>query len=223
MKTLLVIFVVLLLFSTCAVAADNYELTCKSSYADDSVAIEKRLLQQAPNGATRINKHILKVSYSGGVKKFIDEPPYDDPPNDEPYGIRWYYCGYNKEIKIHFLLKSSYALSTGVILFEDTGAILSAGYRVVISPDKKHFLAIEHSEGEGAEDWSLFEMSGKKLWTGIGTFENGPIYVELETPRWVDNNNMIAPFICEDSLKKGHMTFRNVGGKWTWLPADVKC
>ncbi len=211
-----IISAVLALASIAAFATES-QLACGES--SGAVEMEKALLKQAPSGATRIGKHILEVRYSRGVKRFVDVPPYD-----ELSGTRWHYCGYDKSRRIHLLGKSIDSLFTGMLLVEDDGRTLKAGRTVYISPGGEKFLAVEQEDGRDGENWTLYTLTGKKLWTGYaGVTERIPgnsydsIYAQFVNPIWNDDGSISAQVSCSNSIK-GAVTLRIARDETKWLP-----
>ena len=131
--------------------AHSYELSCERDVS------ESELLKQSPNGATRINKHILEVKYSGGSKRFIDKPPHENLD-----GTHWKYCGYDKETRVHLIHKQIFGRFTGSLLSEDIGRTLSAGQTVLIDTKIKYILGIEKESGMDGELFGLSQNSGDR-------------------------------------------------------------
>ena len=184
MKTTFGIVVALVICSATAMA-DSYELSCFKSQPGNEV--ETKFFKQAASGAARISEHIIELKYSGGIKRFIDKPPYEPLGS----GTLWCYCGYDTDDKFYLVGKHEGDLFGGVIVFEGDGKTLSAGHTVIVSPDKKRFLAIEQHSGVDGEHWTLNTMDGKTLWTGYsGILERSPgnnydtVYAEFLSPSW---------------------------------------
>jgi hypothetical protein len=78
--------------------------------------VKLSILKDAPSTATRIREHVLEIRFATGVKRFTDKPPYE-----ELSGIRWTYCGYDKENKIHLIGKSDEALLQGFFFLKMPG------------------------------------------------------------------------------------------------------
>lgn len=213
------VLAIILLFWTPFVAL-SHELRCGQDVS------EGQLLKQAPHGATRINLHTLDVKYSGGSKRFIDEPPHENLD-----GTHWEYCGYNNETRIHLIHKQIFGRFTGTLLFEDTGHALLAGHTVLIDPKMKYILGVEQENGMDGELWSLFDTSGKKLWSGYAGITKrdeikgnayDAVYAQFENLRVNDAANFIADFVCSDGSKKGIVTLKNIKNCWQWLP-EYQC
>ena len=204
------------MFIFASVTAYGNELTCNSENIS-----EAKLLKQASHGAERIGKHTLKVKFTKGMKKFIDKPPHE-----ELSGVHWHYCGYDKKAKAHLIGKSDYSLFTGSMLFDETGIVINAGHTVLFSPDMKKLVAIEQEDGVDGENWSLIEVSGRRLWNGyagitrrIANNTYDSVYAQFEHPRWDKNSNLTADFVCSGgSAVKGVVILRNIGGSWKWAP-----
>jgi hypothetical protein len=202
-----------------AFAADPYELICEQTPEND-------LFQQAPRVAKRSSKHVLEIQYSGGVRKFIDKPPYDQFVE----GLNWQYCGYNEIVKAHLIFRQEGAWFTGSLLFEESGKVLKAGSTVVFSPNRQHFLAIQQWAGADGQDWTLFDSSGHKLWNGFSNIDvpRKPTdtytweAVTIESPSLSDDLQISVDMNCWQSEKKSSNTLKKVGGKWEWL-RKIEC
>jgi hypothetical protein len=226
MKKVIVAFVSLAI-PMMAFASDPYQLRCEDN------RIENDLLKQAPHGAKRTGKHVLEIKYSGGVRKFIDKPPYDelvDGINTE--GLSWEYCGYNEIVKAHLILKRDnvkHESYTGSLLFEDTGKIVKAGYSVTFSPNKLNFIAFQRYGGDG-EFWDLFDTSGHKLWREFSyiilpvkpTDSYSQEVAEFENPTLSNDLEIKAHMTCWQSKKSGNVTLKKIGAKWVWHP-KIEC
>jgi len=200
-------------------SADGHKLSCMDSQPNS--AAETQLLLQAPSGAKRIGEHGLEVKYTGGVERFIDKPPY------EPFGkgILWQYCGYDSVSKIHLVSKVEGDLFSGVIVFEADGKTLNAGHTVIVSPDKKQFLAVEQEDGKDGEDWTLYTITGKKLWSGYaGILYRIPgnnydsVFAQFVNPEWDKDLNLTAQADCSDKKPKEKVILKNSGFDWNWTP-----
>ena len=209
------------MFSTNALA-DGYKLSCSEALQSEDV--EAKLLKQAPSTSTRISKHILEVRFATGAKRFADKPPYE-----ELSGTRWTYCGYDVENKFHLIGKSDEALFTGIVILEQTGKILKAGHTVLISPDKRKYLAIEQEDGMDGENWTLFDINGKKIWAGYaGIVKRYPgnnydsVYAQFENPDWDQDSNIRAEATCGGAKVKGAVVLKLKGKLWAWEPTP-KC
>ena len=185
---------------------------------------EQQLLRQAPGGAARISQHILEVKHSRGAKRFTDKPPHEALS-----GEHWEYCGYSENVKLHLIHHQTEGSFSGSVLFEETGKVLSAGHTVIVSPDKRKFLAIVQENGKDGEDWTLFEMSGKRLWGGyagvvakISGNHYDSVYAQFENPQFSADQNLSANVVCSNQSNKGTVTLTKIGVKWKWLP-DIMC
>ena len=200
-------------------ATDPYKLSCEEKPEDD-------LLIQAPYGAKRTGEHILEIKYSGGVKEFIDEPPYDE----FGMGLRWEYCGYNENIKAHLILRRDKEWYTGSLFFDESGEVVKAGFFVVFSPNKLNFLAIHQWAGADGQDWTMYDKSGHKLWNGFSTIDvpRKPTdtyqweAATIETPSLSDDLQISAHMFCWQSKKNGNVTLKKNEGKREWLP-KIEC
>lgn len=216
MRRLYVIVLVQIFLSSYAIA--DTKLECAGEQG------ERKLLREAPSGASRISQHILEIKHTRGVKRFTDKPPHE-----ELSGEHWEYCGYNENVKLHLIHHQTEGSFSGAILFEETGKVLSAGHTVIVSPDRQKFLAIVQEDGMDGENWTLFEISGKKLWGGyagvlwrISGNNYDSIYAQFENPYFSEDQNVSAKVVCSNQLNKGVVTLKKIGDKWKWLP-EIKC
>lgn len=186
------------------------ELSCPQG--NDQLAA----LGQAPSGARQLGRHVLAVSFKGGTRKFVDQPPH------EPLsGLHWRYCGYHAEAKIHLIGMTKDGLFSGKILFEETGALLRAGHTVLFSPGRRYFLAIEQEDGIDGEWWSVYDTAGKATWSGYaGTMKPvdgiDTVLSTFDQPRWNAQGELSARFVCADSDMKGLVTLRPSSGGRGW-------
>lgn len=197
-------------------AADFYDLSCEKK-------TEKNQLKQAPHGAKRIGEHILEVGYSSGLRKFIDKPPYGQFVE----GLSWEYCGYNENVKAHLILRREEQSYTGSLLLDESGKVINAGFAVIFSPNKQNFLAIQQEAGSDGQNWTLYEISGNKLWEGFSTIyipkKTGEAdAIEIENPTLSDDLQISAEMICWESRERGGITLKKIGSQWKWLP-KLKC
>ena len=215
-RSLVVIFALPISFS--AMAANGIELTCNIG----TPALESAAYKRAPHGAKRIGKHKIEVKWKSGKHVFKDEPPYDEPLA----GVKWGYCGYNTELKVHLLEKSDGSLFTGVMLDDETGEILSAGSPVRFSPDRKHYLAYEQEDGRDGVTINLYQKNGILEWTGyagILTADESTIIAYFEKIDWNDKGGLQASAVCMSGKAAGTLTLvPKANGQWQWSP-KVRC
>lgn len=207
--------VILALAAASAIAADG-TLSCEGAAQDAKV--EASLMKRGPGAAQRIGKHVLEVRVAGITKRFVDQPPFDE----ELAGTRWHYCGYDAANRIHLLGKSVEDLFTGVLLFDGSGQQRKAGHTIYLAPDGARFLAVEQRSGKDGEDWTLYALSGKKLWTGYaGIVRSGAggdaVYAQYVHPSWNADASLSAKVSCSDTLK-GTVTLQTTRHGLTWLP-----
>jgi hypothetical protein len=214
----------LLCLGHAAAIAAPASLTC-GDYMDDRAALEL-----APMGAKRLNAHVLTVNYQGGVKRFVDQPPYQEAFA----GAHWYYCGYLPELRAHLIGKNEEDLFSGVLLLDDTGQLVNAGQSVHPSPDGKRFLAERQQNGEDGSEWLVAERSGKSLWDGYagvlrmqvekpGTEPVAYVVTSFEQPRWAEDGVLRAKAVCTDAPQaEGVATLVSDQGKWRWQ-TDLQC
>jgi hypothetical protein len=214
----------LMLCAASAVAMAAPEQVSCDDYMNDAAAVKT-----APHGAPRSSPHLLTVNYQGGVKRFQDQPPYQEAFA----GAHWYYCGYAPALRAHLIGKNEDDLFSGVLLLDDTGQLVDAGQRVYPSPDGKWFLAERQQSGEDGSRWLVAERSGKPRWDGYaGVLTNriekpgsepvGYVTASFEDPYW-DGSVLRAKVACSDPPEaNGVASLVSVGGKWQWQ-TNVKC
>ena len=79
---------------------------------------------------------MFEVGWAGGKRILKDKPPYNEPLD----GVRWTYCGYNADLKLHMLLKEDEALFTGALVDDMTGTLLPGGQKVLFSKNASSIL-----------------------------------------------------------------------------------
>jgi hypothetical protein len=126
-------------------------------------AEEAARFKHAPHGAKRLGKHVIEVGWARGKRILKDKPPYNEPLD----GVRWTYCGYNADLKLHMLLKEDEALYTGALVDDVTGAFLPGGQKVLFSKDAQHYLTYEQPDGQDGETIKLYRRNGTLLWKGF--------------------------------------------------------
>ncbi len=124
--------------------------------------MEEQVIAGMAGRVSRIDEHVLQIKFAGGERRFADEPPHE--PLD---GLHWRFCGYSNLTRAYLIGKNHFGRFTGVLLLEDNGIILNAGHTVLFSPSGIAFLAIEQEDGMGGELWSVYGISGEKLWSGF--------------------------------------------------------
>lgn len=186
-------------------------------------------LKTAPHCATRVNPHVLTVNYQGGVKRFEDQPPYQEAFG----GAHWYYCGYVPALRAHLVGKNENALFSGVLLLDDTGQMVDAGQSIYPSPDGKSFLAIRQEQGKEDSLWLVAERSGKTLWDGYAALfrmaiekPGGKPVEQVDTwykdPFWTEGGVLQATAVCNPPGTLGVANLVSDGGTWRWQ-TNVQC
>jgi len=179
-------------------------------------AEETERLKQAPHGAKRLGAHMIEVGWAGGKRVLKDKPPYDEPLD----GVRWTYCGYNAELKLHMLLKEDEALFTGALVDDVTGALLPGGQKVLFSKNAEYYLAYEQPDGQDGETIKLYRRNGTLLWEGYNGFlsSDGIVLTNFENMHWDDHDRPQAIARREDGKTQTVTLTQGVAGKWDWLP-----
>lgn len=189
----------------------------------ETAKLERAVLGQAPEGARRVENHVLEVTTAKGPKRFVDKPPYD-----EMGGLRWRYCGYNAQAKAHLIERMDESFYSGDLLFDGTGRLVHAGHTVVFSPDEKAFLAIEQEDGVDGENWTLYGADGKARWKGYaGTVAKvdgiDSVVSTFDHPQWNKQGELTARFVCTSSKVHGVVTLtRSPSGELSWH-GHAKC
>lgn len=179
-------------------------------------AQETARLKQAPHGAKRLGAHVIEVGWAGGKRLLKDKPPYNEPLD----GLRWIYCGYNADLKLHMLLKEDEALLTGALVDDVTGALLPGGQKVLFSKDAQYYLAYEQPDGQDGETIKLYRRNGTLLWEGYNGFlsSDGIVLANFESMHWDDQNRPQAIVRLNDGKTQTVTLTQGSAGKWDWLP-----
>jgi YD repeat-containing protein len=174
-------------------------------------------LKQAPHGAKRLGAHAIEVGWAGGKRILKDKPPYDEPLD----GLRWTYCGYNPDLKLHMLLKEDEALFTGALVDDVTGALLPGGQKVLFSKNAQYYLAYEQPDGQDGETIKLYKRNGTLLWKGYNGFlsaDGKDVLANFEDTHWDDQGRLQAIARREDGKTQTVTLTEGSAGKWDWLP-----
>lgn len=202
------------LVSTAALAKNSQSvLSCETK------KLERTALRQAPQGARRVNTHVLEVITKKGPQRFVDKPPHDE---GDMGGVHWRYCGYDAQAKAHLIEMKDESSYSGDLLLDATGKLMHAGHTVLFSPNGKEFLAIKQEAGEDGEEWTVYDMTGRTMWKGYaGTLAKvdgiDTIVSTFERPRWTKQGELTAHFVCADSKIRGVVTLvRSPSGNFSW-------
>ena len=174
-------------------------------------------LKQAPHGAKRLGAHAIEVGWAKGKRVLKDKPPYDEPLD----GLRWIYCGYNADLKLHMLLKEDEGLFTGALLDEATGALLPGGQKVLFSKDAQYYLAYEQPDGQDGETIKLYRRKGGLLWKGYNGFlsaDGKDVLANFEDMHWDEQGRLAATAHLEGGKTQPATLTQGSAGKWEWLP-----
>ena len=174
-------------------------------------------LKQAPHGAKRLGAHAIEVGWAGGKHILKDKPPYNEPLD----GVRWTYCGYNADLKLHMLLKEDEALFTGALVDDVTGALLPGGQKVLFSKNAQYYLAYDQPDGQDGETIKLYRRNGTLLWKGYNGFlsANGKdVLATFESMHWDDHDRLQASARTDNGKTQSVTLTQGVAGKWEWLP-----
>jgi hypothetical protein len=179
-------------------------------------AEEAARFKQAPHGAKRLGAHAIEVGWAGGKRIVKDKPPYDEPLD----GLRWIYCGYNADLKLHMLLKEDEALLTGALVDDVTGALLPGGQKVLFSKGAQYYLAYEQPDGQDGETIKLYRRNGTLLWKGYNGFlsSDGVVLANFESMHWDDQDRLHAIARLDNGKTQTVTLTQGSGGKWEWLP-----
>lgn len=223
-------YVVLLLFLVAGVTAQAncpQILQCSVPSArrgatdDDFVqprsAAEVVRLKQAPHGAKRLGAHVIEVGWARGKQILKDKPPYNEPLD----GVRWTYCGYNADLKLHMLLKEDEALFTGALVDDVTGALLPGGQKVLFSKNAEYYLAYEQPDGQDGETIKLYRRNGTLMWEGYNGFlsaDGKDVVANFEDMHWDDQGRPQAIARLNDGKTQTVTLTQGSAGKWDWLP-----
>lgn len=180
-------------------------------------AEETARLKQAPHGAKRLEAHVIEVGWAGGKRILKDKPPYNEPLD----GLRWTYCGFNADLKLHMLLKEDEALFTGALIDDVTGALLPGGQKVLFSKNAQYYLAYDQPDGQDGETIKLYRRNGTLLWKGYNGFlsSNGKdVLATFESMHWDNHDRLQAIARLDDGKTQTVTLTQGAAGKWEWLP-----
>lgn len=177
---------------------------------------EVQELRRAPHPAIRQGKHTLKVHWQHGEHVFRDRPPFDEPLD----GVKWAYCGYNPQLKLHLIGKQNVDVFTGVLLNDSTGEVLQAGETVIFSPDRLLFLAYEQPDGQDGPTIKLYNTDGTLLWKGYDgllSTDGVSVIAEFQKIQWNAHNQLLAEYTLSGIVHTMILT-RSHDGRWHWQP-----
>lgn len=179
---------------------------------------EANTLAHAPTGVTRLDAHTLQIAWLHGKQRFRDTPPHDEALA----GVHWQYCGFDSASGLHLVAKADGSLFTGVLLEQKSGRVIPAGQVVLLSPDRRHFLASRQPDGLDGEEWLLATTRGRVLWQGTSnlTGKEGEIRATLENPRWTSSGALQATQLCLTDSAQSTATLQKMQGRWRWQTAD---
>jgi hypothetical protein len=179
-------------------------------------AAEVARLKQSPHGAKRLGAHAIEIGWARGKRILKDKPPYDEPLD----GVRWTYCGYHTDLKLHMLLKKDEALFTGALVDDATGALLPGGQKVLFSKNAQYYLAYEQPDGQDGETIQLSRRNGTLLWKGYNGFlsSDGIVLANFESMNWDDHDRPQAIARLNDGKTQTVTLTQGSAGRWDWLP-----
>ena len=129
-------FLVLLATQACA---EPLRLGCQ--HANEATAESARLRSLPGELVRRSSKHQLTVNTREGMKRFIDQPPHDEPLA----GVHYFFC--DRKEGLVLLTKVDQSVFTGVLVNETTGKVTPAGKTVLLSEDRRAYFATEQPNG----------------------------------------------------------------------------
>jgi hypothetical protein len=229
MRILLHAFIpLILLASSFGQRSDDLFLTCflPSTPAGDTDELVEPLssaetarFKSAPHGVKRLSKHRLQVSWTGGSRTFTDKAPYY-----ELGSIWWTYCGYSPTLKLHLLAKADAFVFRGILLDDESGALLPGGQIVSFSPDKQYYAAYEQPDGQDGETLKVYTRSGTMLWTGyngILTSDGKDFVADFANFHWNAQSRPQANVRLADGREFKMTLEKRRVGKWEWTPRLV--
>jgi hypothetical protein len=177
---------------------------------------EAAQMRKAPHPVTRVGEHELLVHWTKGAQHFKDKAPYME---GEIGGSAWTYCGYNAELGLHLIERNSEISLTGILLDENTGAILPAGYSVVFSPDRKRYFSYQNENSDFPVLY-LYTSAGKLVWHGSSCqlAAGEKIWPERCDVYWSPSGKFLIAH--RDSSKKKVVLALTIhpDGSFSWLP-----
>lgn len=191
-------------------------LECRDSLADG--AGEQRQIKALGQGVvSRPSADVLRVTVLGTALTFRDEAPDDD----EMRFVRYRFC----DRKDGFILigHSSFDVATGKLINEATGKVTPAGYRVVLSPDRRAYFAAEQPDGLDGNVWLIHALDGRQSWSGFNYIphaqDTGRMTAYLADAAWEPDGRFSAQAQCVfQRTTEWKVTLTNHGGKWDWRP-----
>lgn len=193
-------------------------LTCKTQIDDRSL-----ISRLAPNIASRIDPHHLKIRTSKGDVSFVDIPPHDEPLS----GVHYHFC--DRRGGFVLVVMEDEALFTGRLINEGTGKVTGAGQEVLLSEDRRAYFATEQPDGLDGEEWSIYAIGGNRSWKGYSFIaqQGNPqkIYAYLDQPQWLTNGEFSARASCASNVdvKWSVKLVKDKDlGEWLWRP-QKKC
>jgi hypothetical protein len=180
---------------------------------------EKVTLATAPHGATRPSPHRLDVTWSRGVRSFVDVAPYGIGAEE---GVRHFYCGYDPATKMHLIYRYNEDEVDGLMLNDRTGVVLGAGYSVIYTADQRRYLAIVQPDGVDGQEWRIYFADGRLEAKGpTGRCDRAFQCTEIESPRWTAEGRLEADAICWSDDRKAHrvpVRLSAPDSSWSWTP-----
>ena len=207
--------VFLLLLAASALAGAQTALSCKDPREAAREAAEIRRL--APESVQRTAPHVLRVTTAAKAVVLKDQPPHNEPFS----GKHYYFCSRGAGY-LHFRLEEE-GLFTGVLVNEQSGAVLPAGQEVVFSPDLRAYFATEQPDGLDGEVWEIHAADGRLSWSGYSFMprQGRPetIYATLDQPAWTARGEFTARATCIDgSQHSWPVKLLKIAGAWQWRP-----
>jgi hypothetical protein len=185
----------------------------------ETAKVEQTSLRQAPEGARRVERHVLEVMTKKGPQRFVDKPPYDD---GDMGGLHWRYCGFNAQAQAHLIERLDESSYSGDLLMDESKKLLSAGHTVLFSPRANEFLAIEQEDGVDGENWAVYDANGTAKWKGYaGTIAKvdgiDAVISTFDHPQWTKQGELTARYVCASLKARGVVTLvRTPSGDWSW-------
>lgn len=187
---------------------------------------EAAAMQQAPMGARRSSRSILRVNWSNGSREFADSKNHDG----NLLGTGFRYCGYNAVTQFHLIGKVEDEVFSGFLLDERNGRMLPAGMFVAFSLDRSSYFASTQSNGMDGEEWYVYTTDGHRDWMGSSNIVSMDPLVGVEmitgslsSPHWSESGELQAMQQCfTGDRAKTLVTLKKSGSRYAWVP-DIAC
>lgn len=198
----------------CALNASAQALVLQSTYPSEGVAIQ--VLGQGR--IERVSDTRLRIRLARKTLVFDNLPPHDEPLAGTRYELR------DRREGFILLGLSEDEHSHGVLIDEETAALLPGGERVIFSPDRRAYFAVEQYNGMDAEVWKVYYRDGREFWSGASflPYLNEPQRARyyLQRPSWTATCEVQAQAMCalQPTVLWPVKLVKSAQSEWVWRP-----